>query len=81
MTYKILSSRTTPDGGFFTTIEYTIDGQLYTTEIATHFPTSTDTIVELIKNFVKSEKYKKDALAYLPTIQASLVLNIETEID
>jgi hypothetical protein len=81
MTYKILSSRTTPDGGFFTTIEYTIDGQLNTTEIATYFPTSTDTIVELIKNFVKSEKYKKDALAYLPTIQAALVLNIETEID
>jgi hypothetical protein len=81
MTYKILSSRITPDGGFFTSIEYTIDEQVYTTEISTHFPTSDTTIVELIKSFVKSEKYKKDALAYLPTIQEALVLNIETEID
>lgn len=81
MTYKILSSRTTPDGGFFTSVEYTIDGQLNTTEIATHFPTSDAVIVELIKNFVKSEKYKKDALANLPMIQAALVLNVETEID
>jgi hypothetical protein len=81
MTYKILSSRITPDGGFFTTIEYTIDGQSNTTEIATHFPIGANAIVELIKSFVKSEKYKKDALAYLPTIQAELPLNIETEID
>jgi hypothetical protein len=81
MTYKILSSRTTPDGAFFTSVEYNIDGQMYTTEVVTNLPTSTDTIVESIKNFARSEKYRIDALANLPTIQAALVLNVETEID
>jgi len=81
MTYKILSSRTTTDGAFFTSVEYNIDGQLYTTEVVTNLPTSTDVIIESIKNFAKSEKFKKDALLNLPTLQAELPLNVETEID
>lgn len=81
MTYKILSTRTTPDGAFFTSVEYNIDGQLYTTEVVTNLPTNTDVIVESIKNFARSEKYRIDALANLPTIQAALPLDIETEIE
>jgi hypothetical protein len=81
MTYKILSTRITPDGALFTSVEYNIDGQIYTTEVVTNLPTSTDVIVESIKNFAKSEKYRIDALANLPTIQAAIPLDIETEID
>ena len=81
MTYKILSTRTTPDGAFFTSVEYNINGQIYITEVVTNLPTNIDTIVESIKNFAKSEKYRIDALANLPTIEAALPLNIETEID
>jgi|LakMenEpi03Aug12_release.lakeMendotaPanAssembly.Ray.scaffolds.fasta_scaffold421369_1 hypothetical protein len=81
MTYKILSTRTTPDGAFFTSVEYNIDGQIYTTEVVTNLPNSTDVIVESIKNFARSEKYRMDALANLPTIEAALPLNIETGID
>jgi hypothetical protein len=81
MTYKILSSRTTTDGAFFTSVEYNINGQIYTTEVVTNLPNSTDVIIESIKNFARSEKYRIDALANLPTIQAALPLNIETEIE
>jgi hypothetical protein len=81
MTYTIISTRITPDGAFFTSVEYNIDGQLYTTEVVTNLPTSTDVIVEAIKSFAKSEKYKIDALANLPAIEAALPLNIETEIE
>ena len=81
MTYKILSSRTTPDGAFFTNVEFNIDGQLYNTEVVTNLPINTNVIIESIKNFAKSEKYRIDALANLPAIQAALILNIETEID
>ena len=81
MTYKILSTRTTPEGAFFVSVEYNIDGQLYTTEVVTSLPSSIDVIIESIKNFARSEKYRIDALANLPTLEALLPLNQEITIE
>jgi hypothetical protein len=81
MTYKILSTRTTPDGALFVSVEYNIDGQIYTTEVVTSLPSDVNVIIESIKNFARSEKYRIDALAKLPILEASLPLNIETTIE
>jgi len=81
MTYKILSTRTTPDGALFVSVEYNIDGQIYNTEVVTSLPSDINVIIESIKNFAKSEKYRIDALANLPILEASLPLNIETTIE
>jgi hypothetical protein len=81
MTYKTLSTRTTPDGAFFATVEYNIDGVIHTAEIAISLPTEEQQIIDTIVNYAKNEKWKKDAIANLPNLAASLPLNQEMTIE
>ena len=81
MTYKTLFTRTTPDGAFFATVEYNIDGVIHTAEIAISLPTEEQQIIDTIVNYAKNEKWKKDAIANLPNLAASLPLNQEMTIE
>jgi hypothetical protein len=81
MTYKILSTRTTPDGVLFATVEYNFDGEMYTSEIPIPVPMNEQQITESIVNHGKSEQWRRDAIANLPNIVASLPLNQEIVIE
>lgn len=81
MTYKILSTRTTPDGVLFVTAEYNIDGNISSAEIAIHMPTEQQQIIDAIVNYAKNEKWKTDAIAKIPTLVSSLTLNQEVTIE
>ena len=81
MTYKILSTRTTPDGVLFVTVEYNFDGGVYTSEIPIAVPSDEQQIIDGIINHGKSEKWRRDAIANLPNLAASLPLNQEIVIE
>jgi len=81
MTYKILSTRTTSDGAFYATVEFNIDGVIHTVEIAISLPTEEQQIIDTIINYAKNEKWKKDAIANLPNLAASIPLNQEIVIE
>jgi len=81
MTYKIISTRTTPDGVLFATVEYKFDGDIYTAEIPIPVPLNDQQITESIVNHGKSEQWRREAIANLPNIVASLPLNQEIVIE
>ena len=81
MTYKTLSTRTTPDGAFYATVEYNIDDVIHTAEIVISLPTEEQQIIDTIINYAKNEKWRKDAIANLPNLVASIPLNQEIVIE
>lgn len=81
MTYKILSTRTTPDGVLFATVEYNFDGDIYMAEVPIPVPLNEQQITESIVNHGKSEQWRREAIANLPNIVASLPLNQEIVIE
>jgi hypothetical protein len=81
MTYKILSTRTTPDGVLFANVEYNFDVEIYTSDIPIPVPLNEQQITESIVNHGKSEQWRRDAIANLPNIVASLPLNQEIVIE
>jgi hypothetical protein len=81
MTYKNLSTRTTPDGVLFVTVEYNFGDEIYTAEVPIPVPSDEQRIIEGIINHGKSEKWRRDAIANLPNLAASLPLNQEITIE
>lgn len=81
MTYKILSTRTTPDGGLFLNTEFNIDGEIHVNEIAVSLPSSSQDALSAVINYAKSYKWKKDALANLDSIVLLIPINQETTIE
>ena len=81
MTYKIISTRTTPDGVLFANVEYNFDGDIYTSEIPIPVSSDEQQIIDGIKNHGKSEQWRREAIANLPNIVASLPLNQEIVIE
>ncbi len=79
--YKILSTRTTPDGVLFVNAELNIDGELHTVEIPIPTPSSEQDIKTAIYNYASSYKWRKDAIANIPNVIASLPLNQEITIE
>jgi hypothetical protein len=81
MTYKILSTRTTPDGSLFLNSEFNIDGEIHINEVVVSLTTDPQVAIQALVNYASSYKWKKDALANLPNVVAALPLNIETTIE
>lgn len=81
MTYKITSTRSTPDGVLFVSVEYNFDGDIYNAEIPIPVPLNEQQITESIVNHGKSEQWRKEAIANLPNLVASLPLNQEIVIE
>jgi len=81
MTYKILSTRTTPDGVLFVTVEYSFNGEIYTSEIPISIPLNEQQVTDAIVNHGKSEKWRRDTIANLPNLAASLPLNQEIVVE
>jgi hypothetical protein len=81
MTYKILSSRTTPDGTLFLNVEFNIDGEIHVNEIAVSLPSAAQEATQAIVNYANSYKWRKDALANLPNVISALPLNQEITIE
>ncbi len=81
MTYKILSTRTTPDGGLFLNTEFNIDGEIHVNEIAVSLPSSSQDALSAVINYAKSYKWKKDAIANLESVVILLPVNEEITIE
>jgi hypothetical protein len=81
MTYKILSTRTTPDGSLFLNTEFNIDDEIHINEIVVSMPTDYQVALQAISNYAASYKWRKDALANLPSVVAAIPLNQETTIE
>jgi hypothetical protein len=81
MTYKILSTRTTPDGSLFLNTEFNIDGEIHVNEIAVSLPSSSQEALQALSNYANSYKWRKDALANLQNVVAALPLNQEITIE
>jgi hypothetical protein len=78
--YKILSTRIA-DAVVFVTVEYNFDSDLYTVEIPISLPSNEQQIIDGIINHGMSEKWKRDAIANIPNVIASLPLNQEITIE
>jgi hypothetical protein len=81
MTYKILSTRTTPDGSLFLNTEFNIDDEIHINEIVVSLPTDSQVALQAISNYAASYKWRKDALANLQNVVAAIPLNQETTIE
>ena len=81
ITYKILSTRTTPDGVLFVNAELNIDDELHIAEIPVSTPSSEQDITTAISNYANNYKWRKDAIANIPNIIAVLPLNQEITIE
>jgi hypothetical protein len=78
--YKILSTRIA-DAVVFVTVEYNFDSDLYTVEIPISLPSNEQQIIDGIINHGTSEKWRRDAIANIPNVIASLPLNQEITIE
>jgi hypothetical protein len=81
MTYKILSTRTTPDGTIFLNTEFNIDGEIHINEVVVSITTDPQVALQALANYASSYKWRKDALANLPNVVAALPLNQEITIE
>lgn len=81
MTYKILSTRTTPDGSLFLLTEFNIDDEVHINEVVVSIPTDAQAALQALANYAISYKWRKDAIANLPNVVAALPLNQEITIE
>lgn len=81
MTYKILSTRTTPDGSLFLLTEFNIDEEVHINEVVVSIPTDAQAALQALANYAISYKWRRDSLANLPNVVASLPLNQEITIE
>jgi hypothetical protein len=81
MTYKILSTRTTPDGSLFLNTMFNIDDEVHINEVVVSITTDPQVVLQALTNYAASYKWRKDALANLPNVVAALPLNQEITIE
>lgn len=80
MTYKIISTRQVEET-LFTTVEYNLDGDIRTIEVAHFMPDSAQTIDENIINRAQTELTRIQAEQSIQSIVNQIVLNEEKPIE
>jgi hypothetical protein len=80
MTYKIISTRQVEET-LFTTVEYNLDGEIRTIEVAHFMPDSAQTIDENIINRAQTELTRIQAEQSIKSIVNLIVLNEEKPIE
>ena len=79
MEYKITNTRQV-DETLFTEVEYVINGETVTVEVAHFMPKSKEEVLQNIVNRYSSEKVKLEAKAVIPTFLDELPINTTVSI-
>ena len=80
MTYRITSTRQV-DETLFTTVEYSFDGVIVTTEVAHFMPKSEEEITQNIINRAASEVARMEAAATVAALIEGIVIGEEKPIE